>query len=104
MISNIPGCITSFISNKIIKSLSGHLVSLITDISEQTSLLALNATIEATRAGDAGKGLSVVALEVKNLANQTAKIKEEIDSQIGQIQAETLGAVTAIETISSTIR
>ena len=100
MISNIPKCIKSFISNKNIKSLSGHLVSLITDISEQTSLLALNATIEAARAGDAGKGLSVVALEVKNLANQTAKITEEFVSQIGQIQAETLRADTAIETIS----
>ena len=73
MISDIPECIKSFISNKNIKTLSGHLVSLITDISEQTSLLALNATVEAARVDDAGKGLSFVASEVKNLANQTEK-------------------------------
>ena len=43
----------------------GEILSLITDIPEQTSLLALKATIETTRAGDAGKGFTVVALEVK---------------------------------------
>jgi methyl-accepting chemotaxis protein len=104
MINNIPGCIKSFISKKNTKSLSGHVVSLITNISEKTSLLTLNATMEAVRVGDAGKGFSVVASDVKNLANQTAKTTEEIDSQIGQIQAETPGAIMAIETISSTIR
>ena len=104
MINNIPGCIKSFISKKNTKSLSGHVVSLNTNISEKTSLLTLNATMEAVRVGDAGKGFSVVASDVKNLANQTAKTTEEIDSPIGQIQAETPGAIMAIETISSTIR
>jgi methyl-accepting chemotaxis protein len=104
MINNIPGCIKSFVSNKNTKSLSGHVVSLITNISEKTSLLTLNPTMEAVRVGDAGKGFSVVASDVKNLANQTAKTTEEIDSQIGQIQAEAPGAIMAIVTISSTNR
>ena len=47
----------------------GDVVNLISDIAGQTNLLALNATIEAARAGEAGKGFSVVASEVKNLAN-----------------------------------
>ncbi len=81
----------------------GEVVALITDIADQTNLLALNATIEAARAGDAGKGFAVVASEVKNLATQTAKATDEIGGQIGDIQAATQDAVTAIETITKTI-
>lgn len=85
-------------SNKI-----GEVVGLISDIAEQTNLLALNATIEAARAGEAGKGFAVVASEVKNLANQTAKATEEISSQIGGIQNATKESVEAIQAITKTI-
>ncbi|MBT7759115.1 MAG: methyl-accepting chemotaxis protein [Rhodospirillaceae bacterium] len=81
----------------------GDVVALITDIASQTNLLALNATIEAARAGEAGKGFAVVASEVKNLANQTTQATEEIGSQIGNIQAATQGAVSAIQGIGQTI-
>jgi len=65
----------------------GSVVALIRDIAEQINLLALNATIEAARAGDAGKGFSVVAAEVKNLATQTTKATEDISKQIEGVQA-----------------
>jgi len=81
----------------------GEVVSLITDIAEQTNLLALNATIEAARAGEAGKGFAVVASEVKNLANQTARATDEISSQIGGIQNATKGSAEAIASITKTI-
>jgi len=82
----------------------GEVVALITDIAEQTNLLALNATIEAARAGEAGKGFAVVASEVKELASQTAKATDEIDSQIKGIQTATRETVTAIQTIGETIQ
>ncbi len=81
----------------------GEVVNLIQDIASQTNLLALNATIEAARAGEAGKGFAVVASEVKNLANQTAKATEEIAAQINEIQTSTTGAVKAIQGIGKTI-
>ena len=82
----------------------GQVIKVITSIAQQTNLLALNATIEAARAGDAGKGFAVVANEVKELARQTAKATGDIGHRIEAIQSSTQTAVSAMGSISDTIK
>lgn len=82
----------------------GTITQTIGAIAGQTNLLALNATIEAARAGEAGRGFAVVASEVKALASQTAQAADEVVGQITAIQSSTGAAVSAIETVSETIR
>jgi methyl-accepting chemotaxis protein len=81
----------------------GAMVKLINGIAHQTNLLALNATIEAKRAGDAGRGFSVVASEVKSLADQTTKATAEIGRHIGAVQSSTREAVGAIAEVGKVI-
>lgn len=65
-----------------------QILSSISEIAEQTNLLSLNASIEAARAGEAGRGFTVVATEIRKLAEDSQKAVEKIGSIIGEVQFE----------------
>ena len=64
-------------------------MSRIVSIADQTNILAINASIEAARAGEKGKGFSVVAMEVKKLADEIKDLTAEVDSGIKDVEAGT---------------
>lgn len=72
-----------------------NIVSVINDIAEQTNLLSLNASIEAARAGEAGRGFSVVAEEIRKLADQCLTSSAQISDIVDEIVNKT-GEVVSI--------
>ncbi|HEY2732823.1 MAG TPA: methyl-accepting chemotaxis protein [Polyangiales bacterium] len=81
----------------------GEIISTVNEIAEQTNLLALNAAIESSRAGEHGKGFSVVATEVKALAEQSKKATEQVRRILSDIQKSTSSAVMSTEECSKSV-
>ncbi|MBW6410708.1 methyl-accepting chemotaxis protein [Clostridium weizhouense] len=74
-----------------------NFVEVITNISDQTNLLALNASIESSRAGEAGKGFSVVAEEVRKLADESSKATKEINTILKDINLSSKEVFSSID-------
>lgn len=74
-----------------------NIIDLILNISSQTNLLALNASIEAARAGEAGRGFSVVADEIRNLADQTKHATEDIAKILDELVNDSNEVLNKVE-------
>ncbi len=75
----------------------GEITETVEDIAEQSNLLAVNAAVEAAKAGEQGRGFSVVAQEIKNLAEQSRQSAREVQKILRDIQKATGASVMAIE-------
>jgi methyl-accepting chemotaxis protein len=97
-----------FLSNSIIQlsehnQAIGDIINSVNDLAEQSNLLAVNASIEAAKAGEYGKGFSVVAVEVRELSKQSKQATEQVRRILNDIQKSTNTVVMAIEQGSKTV-
>lgn len=78
-------------------------LGVITEIAAQTNLLALNAAIEAAQAGDAGRGFSIVAEEIRKLAEGSKRSAQEIEKLVGAVEVDTKKAAEVIKEMKQSV-
>ena len=76
---------------------------MITEIASQTNLLSLNASIVAARAGENGKGFSVVADEIRNLSEQSRLSAEKIENIVRQLMTNSDNSVETMKEVSAVV-
>jgi methyl-accepting chemotaxis protein WspA len=81
-----------------------QVITTISKVAEQTNLLSLNAAIEAEKAGEHGRGFSVVAIEIRRLADQTAVATHDISQTVKEIQAAVSSSVMGMDKFSDQVR
>ncbi|MFJ3046336.1 methyl-accepting chemotaxis protein [Herbaspirillum chlorophenolicum] len=81
-----------------------QVVTTITKVADQTNLLSLNAAIEAEKAGEHGRGFSVVATEIRRLADQTAVATYDIEVMVKEIQSAVAAGVMGMDKFSDQVR
>jgi uncharacterized coiled-coil DUF342 family protein len=81
-----------------------QVVTTITKVADQTNLLSLNAAIEAEKAGEYGRGFSVVATEIRRLADQTAVAMYDIDQTVKEMQSAVSAGVMSMDKFSEEVR
>lgn len=74
---------------------AGEVIAMVNDLAEQSNLLSVNAAIEAAKAGEYGKGFTVVAQEVKSLAEQSKQAVAQVRAMLGEIQKASQTTVQA---------
>ena len=75
----------------------GDIIYVVNDLADQSNILAVNASIEASKAGEEGKGFTVVAREIRNLSDQSKQSVAQIQSILADIQKATSSAVMITE-------
>ncbi|MBI3924813.1 MAG: methyl-accepting chemotaxis protein [Armatimonadetes bacterium] len=80
------------------------IVTTINKVADQTNLLSLNAAIEAEKAGEYGRGFSVVSTEIRRLADQTAVATLDIEHMIGEMQAAVSAGVMGMDQFTQKVR
>ncbi len=81
----------------------GGIIAFVTDIADQSNLLAVNAAIEAAKAGEQGKGFTVVSQEIKNLAGQSKQATSQVRNILNDVQKATDAAVMVTEQASKAV-